>query len=112
MADAPKAGPAFNKAANAGQACGEQQNAALAERALREFARIREDAERKKREAVKRFRLEREQKVEQEKANLLLHRPGFALRALPLRAMRESIAYFKAADLVRRGEHHIIETIE
>ena len=112
MAQPPKAGPAFNKAANAEKAWREPQKAALDERARAVFARIREETERKKRETAKRLEWERERMVEQEKAKLMLQRPGLALRLLPSRTMRESIAYFKAADLVRRAEHHILETIE
>lgn len=107
-----KSGPAFNKAADARSEWRERQKAALDAGAQREFARIREDTERKKREAQKRFWDAREEMVEAEKAKLLLQKPGFALRMFPVRQLRESMAYGKAADMVRRGQQHVLDMLE
>lgn len=108
----PSAGPEFNRAANALQAWREREKAALDARTRELFARIREETERKKRETQRRFAQEREARVEHEKAKLLLHRPGVALKMLPAKGLRESIAYYKAADMVRRGHEHELEGLE
>lgn len=103
---------AFNRAADALEGWRVRQKASLDATARLAFEAIRKDTDRRKRELAAQIAENRERMVEDEKARLLLQRPGLALRMLPSRMMRESLAYFKAADLVRRSEARLMLLLE
>ncbi len=104
--------PAFNKSADVRAAWRERQKAALQERERTEYEAIAARAAQRRREAERSFWARREEAVEREKSRLLLERPGAALRMLPSVRLRESLAYYRAADLVRRAHAHDLEMIE
>ena len=100
-------GPAFDQASDKLDAWRKQQEAALNEAQKKEYGRMQRTHNQALRDHSEKFHDRRWELIEEEKKKLMLARPTPALRMLPAKGMRESVAYSMARSTV--SQRHEIE---
>lgn len=105
-------GPDFDKAADAWAAWRKQQEAALTAAQKLEFQKFRFEQNRKIRDYNEKFYESEPARIRAAKQKIMLEKPDFALRMLPLQKMKEARAYHVAQEMVHRQHDMELQTME